>query len=111
MADDYPQAGRPPAQPEIQRAVRRFRSLPIEQRERRPLLYWLLGSGTPPYKTAPEDADYVDPSETPDQACSNCAHAWQNLGTGITICALIRDPIAPGAWCRFWEPTTARSSE
>ena len=110
-ANDYPKAGHPPAQPEVQRAVRRFRSLPVAQQERVPLLYWLLGSGTPPYKMAPEDANYVDPGENPEQTCANCAHAWQNPGTGIMICAMIEGPIAPAAWCRFWEPITARSSE
>ncbi len=110
MANDYPQAGQPPAQPEIQQAVRRFRSLPIAEQARIPLLYWLLGSGTPPYKMAPGEAGYVNPS-TGAQTCANCAHAWQNPSTGVLICAMIRDPIVPAAWCRFWAPPTAPSNE
>lgn len=99
---DYPNAGGPNAQPEVREAVRRFRSLPIVEQNRIPLLYWLLGSATPPYKMEPAEANYSR-TATGAEKCSNCRHAWQNVPGGFYICAMIRGRIEPGAWCRLWE--------
>lgn len=100
--NEYPNAGAH-AQPEVRAAVERFRQLPAEQRAQMPLLYWLLGSGTPPYKSTPEDARYVQLSVVQGEQCGNCRHAWQSVPTGNRICAMIQGSIEPQAWCRYWD--------
>lgn len=99
----YPEAAEI-APPEVQKAVKRFRRLPFVQKENTPLLYWLLGDGTPPYKMDPVDADYVGLSAVPGQTCGNCEFAFAHVGTGTVICSQIRDPIRLEGWCRLWAP-------
>ena len=101
---DYPAAGLQ-APPEIRLAIARFRKLPQTLKARVPLLYWLLGSGTPPYKMNPADALYGAPppaAQAMGQKCANCRFAWQNVKGRNYICSQIAGPIAPAAWCRLW---------
>ena len=55
---DYPTAG-VYANPYVQKAISQFRRLPIEEKRKKPLLYWLLGSGTPPYKMTKKGSNYI----------------------------------------------------
>ena len=91
------------AQPEVKAAIQRFRLLPADQRNR-PLLYWLLGSGTPPYKMAQGDARYTDNTPVPSQKCSNCPHSFLHHASQTNICDQIRGVIQPGGWCKLWKP-------
>ena len=97
-------------QPEVRQAVRRFFLQPAEVQEWTPLLYWLLGSGTPPYKQSYELSWYTDgPSPVANQQCSNCRFAWANvdapsaLSKALYICSQIRGEINPAGWCKLWE--------
>ncbi len=103
VGGEYPQAGGPDAQPEVQHAVRRFQHLPEDLRQNHILLYWLLGSGTPPYKASKPDVDYTDFSSVLGQECSNCVFAYQRVVTGQFICSKMRGTIQPSGWCNRWE--------
>lgn len=88
---------------EVQRAIDRFHMhAPDHVKENVPLLYWLLGSGTPPYKMTREESDYVDVSPVPTQQCANCVFAYQHVTSGNFICSQIRGRISPPGWCRLW---------
>lgn len=98
----YPQAG-VNAPPGVQQSVAEFRRLPIVAKQSVPLLYWLLGSGTPPYKMSPQDAAY-QPMPQGEQRCGNCSAAYQHVKSSTFICDQIRGSIQPQAWCRLWRP-------
>lgn len=105
----YPEAGTD-APPEVAEAVSRFRGLPDEERERIPLLYWILGSGTPPYKMAKDDARYTDRSADTDTVCANCEYMYTKTATVVDpdseplhICSQVTGSVRPMGWCRLWE--------
>ena len=99
---DYPQAGER-AQPEVKQAIGRFRQLPTAERSDTPLLYWLLGEGTPDYKMSKSDSDYQHmPNKT--QKCGNCEFAYKKVVREQYICSQISGNITPQAWCRLWRP-------
>lgn len=97
----YPEAGRD-APKEVKTAIDRFREMASEDRDTDILLYWLLGSGTPPYKMSKEDSDYVDKSSG-EQKCSNCEYLYEKYATGEHICSQIRGKVEPEGWCNLWE--------
>lgn len=104
MADyEYPRAAGPKAQPEVQEAVERYREeVSEEEKERRPLLYWLLGSGTPPYKMGKEESEYVDETSQA-QKCANCRFAYQKvIDSKRFICSQIDGFIKPAGTCKLW---------
>lgn len=94
------------AQPEVRAAIARFRGLVLVERAARPLLYWLLGGGTPPYKIAKLDAAYQG-SPVGGRKCGNCGAAWRHVTTPLFICDQVSGPIAPEAWCNRWRPPVA----
>lgn len=94
---------------EVQTAIRRWKDLPPEKREKQPLLYWLLGSGTPEYKMSKGESDYTDRSEVEGQACGNCEFAYLKIANKKFICSQIRGHISPKGWCRLWEPSDETS--
>lgn len=96
---DYPEAGGPEAHPLVREAVRELREDPDPET---PLLYRLLGSGTPPYKMAPSDAGYQDEPHGGER-CSGCEYAYEEVATGKVICSQIRGPIELGGWCRLFD--------
>ena len=91
---------------EVQKAIERYRRLPEAQRAQKPLLYWLLGDGTPPYKFRKEEVQYgaPPPQVAGRQNCGNCVHAYVHLTSSTPICDLMRGVIAPQAWCNRWAP-------
>lgn len=90
-------------QPEVKEAVERFRNMDEEERDTNILLYWLLGSGTPPYKMSQEDAQYSDNAGTQETACANCEFFYQKVPTGEYICSQIRGKVRPEGWCNQWQ--------
>jgi len=68
-----------------------------------PLLYVLLGGGTPAYKMSKRDSDYGNP-KVAGQSCSNCTFAFQHVTTSDYICSQIAGTIRPILWCRLWRP-------
>jgi len=90
-------------QPEVKEAVERFRDMDPDERDTNILLYWLLGSGTPPYKMSKEDSQYSHTTGTQEQACANCEFLYQKVTTGEYICSQIRGKVKPGGWCNQWK--------
>lgn len=101
-AYEYPGAGGPDAHPGVREAVQQFRGLPESEREDDVLLYWLLGSGTPPYKMSQADADYTDEASG-NQTCANCEYLYEEYTSGRLICSQIRGEVSADGWCRLWE--------
>ena len=98
---DYLNAGND-AQPEVLEAIERFRELPEEERQEEVLLYWLLGSGTPPYKVSKEDSEYTDDADS-KQSCDNCEFLYLKNNNNKYICSQIRGRVKPSGWCNRWE--------
>jgi len=90
-------------QPEVEAAIKRFRALPEEQKAKTPLLYWLLGAGTPPYKMSKEDSKYSDISPHADRVCANCEFQYIKTANGHYICSQISGRIRPEGWCKLWK--------
>ena len=88
----------------VQQVIAQFRTLAEEERADKPLLYWLLGSATPPYKESKADAAYVAVSQVPGQDCENCRFAYENIKSGRLICSLIDGYIHLSGWCLRWTP-------
>jgi len=88
---DYPKAGSN-ANINVQRAISQFRSLPVEERKKKPLLYWLLGSGTPPYKMSKKGSNYIEKPYR-GQKCENCRFTFQRYVNGELICSQIQGNI------------------
>jgi len=97
----YDDAGRN-APAEVQQAIKEFHNLPEEVKKNTPLLYYILGSGTPPYKMSREDSEYTDQSSDPSTTCGNCEFAYQKVINKKFICSQIRDHIQPAGWCNQW---------
>jgi hypothetical protein len=97
----YPRTPAEDAQPEVKAAVERYREeVDEEEKEYEPLVYWLLGSGTPPYKMEKADADYaIEPFE--NQKCGNCEFYYEGVD-GRGVCSQIRGEIKREHWCRLW---------
>lgn len=98
--NDYPSAG-DDAPPEIKSKIDEMleKGLPDDL----PLLYAILGSGTPPYKMSKDDSEYQD-EPSGEQQCSNCEFAYKKVVRDRYICSQIRGPIKSEGWCRLWVP-------
>lgn len=99
---EYEKAGEN-AQPGVKHDIETWRELPDRVKDRVPLLYYLLGSGTPPYKMSKTDSLYVDESTTENQTCANCEFAYKKVVRDRYICSQIRGPIKPKGWCKLWK--------
>jgi len=99
----YPNAGGPDAAEEVQEAVQRFREeVPESTKRNTPLLYWLLGTGTPEYKMSKADADYKEEPEG-EMVCANCQF-WYVGSDGEGVCSKVRGEVFESHWCRLWRP-------
>jgi hypothetical protein len=96
----YPNAGLN-ANPYIKKAIREFRKLPNDVKSQKPLLYWLLGSGTPPYKMTKKDSNYMGKSYR-GQNCGNCRFTFMRWINKELICSQIQGNIELDHWCRLW---------
>ncbi len=83
MPFKYPKAGRR-APRYVQAAIAQFRRLPLQVRASTPLLYWLLGEGTPGYKMTGPESDYRPRSPVRGQICGNCEFAYQQAVDRLT---------------------------
>ena len=84
--------------------IEKWKKLPEKERRNVPLLYYILGSGTPPYKMDPDQADYQEKSEVQGETCGNCEFAYLKVSNKTFICSQISGRITPAAWCRLWKP-------
>ncbi len=86
---------------ETKKAIETFMAKPKKFRDGKPLLYYVLGSGTPPYKMSKKDSLYVDRSKKP-QNCANCIFTYIKYVDKKVICSQIRGTIKLGGWCKLW---------
>lgn len=89
----------------VQQAIEDFHKLPESIKETTPLLYYILGSGTPPYKMTREDSEYTDKSQVDKHTCGNCTFTFRHVASKAYICSQIRDEIVPAGWCNQWSPS------
>ena len=87
---------------ETKDAIRKFMELPKKVRDNKPLLYYILGSGTPPYKMSKKDSFYTDFS-VKKQNCANCIFTYIKYVDKKPICSQIRGTIKLSGWCKLWE--------
>lgn len=106
----YPAAGAQAPAP-VKKVIADFSRLPPDVQEREPLLYYLLGSGTDPYKMDPEIAEYTDESQKEGQTCGNCERAFQKVSNGQYLCSQIRGWIVPPGWCKLWAAASETPEE
>ena len=81
-----------------------FRRIPsrIYDKSQVPLLYTILGSGTPPLKMSKEDSAF-QARGVGRQACGNCSSSYRQVAAdGDMICSQIEGKIDSGSWCRLW---------
>lgn len=91
----------------VRREIAHFRKKPEAERRAQPLLYFLLGRGTPAYKMEPADTGYVDRSAVEGQRCGNCEFAYKKMSDQTFICSQIRGRIQLAGWCNQWVPAEA----
>ena len=96
----YPKAG-VNANLYVKKAIREFRKLPNEVKENKPLLYWLLGSGTPPYKMSKKDSAYQGKPYR-GQNCGNCRFTFMRVLNKELICSQIEGNVEIEHWCKLW---------
>ena len=96
----YPKAGIN-ANKHIKQAIEEFRRLPNKEKQNKPLLYWLLGSGTPPYKMSKKDSKYKKNSYR-GQNCGNCRFTFMRVLNKELICSQIEGNIELNHWCKLW---------
>lgn len=90
------------ARPEIIKVIDKYDELPDSKKDKTPLLYFILNSGTPDFKMSRERAGYVNKTDG-KQKCSNCRFAYQKVINGKVICSQIRGGIDLDGWCKLWE--------
>lgn len=113
------------ASQEIKDAIEDFHEEPYAVKRDTPLLYYLLGSGTPPYKMSREDAAYKvysgplawiyqklnaliglfvkQTNKIKNKKCGNCVFAYMQPVTGKIICSQIEGNIKFEDTCRLWK--------
>lgn len=101
MAYEYLEAGKN-SRPGVKKEIEKWKKLPAKKRTEIPLLYWLLGSGTPPYKMSKKDSNYRD-NPKGKQKCVNCSFIYHRIASDNYICSQISGKISPNGWCRLWE--------
>ena len=95
------------AQPGVKEAIKDFKELSDEEKSKTPLLYWLLGTGTPEYKMSKLDSDYADETPAKGQTCDNCEYAYTKTitipsGDPDVICSQVTGRVQEKGWCRLW---------
>jgi len=87
---------------QTKKLIVKYMSMPKSFRDKKPLLYYILGAGTPPYKMGRNESHYTDVSTVPFQDCANCIFAFQSVLKKHYICSQIRGNIEPKGWCHLW---------
>ena len=106
----YKQAGKK-AQSGIKKDIKEFHKLPPEEKAKKSMLWWLLGSTTQDYKMSKKDALYTEESKVKEQKCGNCVFSYQHTVSGKHICSDMRGQIKPECWCRLWEGKNHKHNE
>ncbi len=99
---EYPNAGKH-APDKVKEAVEEFRNTPLNKyKKNRPLLYHILGTGTPDYKMSKSDSDYTNKSPYNSKCCANCASLYLRILNKHLICSQIQGNIKKSGWCKLW---------
>lgn len=104
MANFEHNKAREKAPQSVQDRIEEYDKLSKEQKEKIPLLYWILGTGTPAYKMSKKDSHYIEESDVPNQDCANCKYLYWNVSRERYICSQIRGEVVEEAWCHLWAP-------
>lgn len=86
----------------VQLAIAQFRQLPLGVRSRVPLLFWLLGSSTAPFKFTQPEASY-GPARDVQRTCGNCLSLYLHCGTNQLICSQVAGLVRASDSCRHWK--------
>ncbi len=86
---------------ETRKMIERYMAQPKEYRGKHPLLYFILGSGTQPYKMSKTGAEYRGESESRHE-CGNCVYAFQKVKAKRFICSQIQGDIKLNGICKLW---------
>ncbi len=86
----------------VQLCIAQFRQLPEGVRSRMPLLFWLLGSSTAPYKFTQPESGY-GPAHDPVRTCGNCLSLYLHCGTNQLICSQVAGIVRVSDSCRHWK--------
>jgi hypothetical protein len=87
---------------ETKKVIEAFQNEPASLRAEKPLLYYVLGSGTPPYKMSKKESRYVDVAKG-NKKCSNCIFTYIKYVDNKPICSQIRGTIKLDGWCKLWK--------
>ena len=101
MPYEYSDAGKN-APDEVREAIENFHEESEDLKSTTPLLYYLLGDGTPPYKMSKTDSAYQDKPKQ-GRNCANCLFLYHQPLRSQNICSKIRGKVDPNAWCKFWK--------
>lgn len=84
---------------EVKSLIRTFLETDPENRDTDVLLWYVLGTGTPPYKMSKKDSAYTDVANDPKYSCATCEYLYLKVNTGEYICSQIRGEVKPSGWC------------
>mgnify|MGYP003140310448 CR=1 FL=1 len=88
---------------EIKERILEFQQLPIEERKRLPLLWFVLNQSTAPFKMSKAVANYVDINQGSKENCGNCMYQYLRTYNKKYICSQMRGEINPQGWCKLWK--------
>lgn len=103
MANFEYKKARDKAPASVTERIKQYDQLSDEEKKKTPLLYWVLGTGTPAYKMSKKDSEYSDQSTDPSQICGNCKFLYYNPVRKAYICSQIRGRVKVEGWCRLWK--------
>ena len=102
----YPDAPADDAPEGVREAVEVWREeVPDAVKYEVPLLYWLLGAGTPDYKMPKDAAGYVE-RPVDGMRCDNCEYYYE-APDGSAVCSQVRGDVEADHYCDLWEPLDA----
>jgi hypothetical protein len=87
---------------ETKKLIDKFLKESESLKSKKPLLYYILGSGTPPYKMSKKTSLYVNKTKG-QKKCSNCIFTFIKYVENKPICSQIRGTISLDGWCKLWE--------
>ena len=103
---------------DVQAFIERFRKAPEAKRGEKPLLYVILGDGTPAYKFSPIEVKYAEDTTELEEGkggdepgamayargltCSNCNSLYSHVTTDTLICDRVRGVVKRTGWCNRW---------
>mgnify|MGYP000108347594 CR=1 FL=1 len=106
----YPDAPADDAPEGVREAVEVWREeVPDAVKYEVPLLYWLLGAGTPDYKMPKDAAGYVD-HPVDGMRCDNCEYYYE-APDGSAVCSQVRGDVEADHYCDLWEPLGGGADE